>query len=169
MEDLLGELQKVAGAGYYSVALFTSLALPDICAAMESEDGKATGAKYKAWFDKWVSPKYPSYPHEGFFLTGQTCYAYRCGLLHQGKAMHKDLGYSKVLFLGPARITIHNTVMNDALVIDIPSFVKDISLSIREWMKFVEGTEPFDGHYKNFMKRHRGGLAPYVIGVDVFS
>lgn len=169
MNDLLRELRRVADAGYYSVALFTSLALPDICAAMESEDGKATGAKYKAWFDKWVSPKYPSYPHDGVFLNGQTCYAYRCGLLHQGKAMHKDLGYSRVLFLEPGPLVVHNAIMNDALAIDIPTFVKDIASSIREWMKSVEGTTPFDDHYKLFMKRHRGGLAPYVIGVDVYS
>lgn len=169
MDELLDELSKVAGAGFYSVALFTSLALPDICAALESDDGKASGPKYKAWFDKWVSPKYPTFPRGGFTLTGATCYAYRCGLLHQGKAMHKDLGYSRVLFLPPGRLTVHNGVLNDALIIDIPSFVRDIKNSILEWMKEVKGTENFDKHYVNFMKRHKDGIAPYIQGVDVYS
>ncbi|QXI02968.1 hypothetical protein HV782_013640 [Pseudomonas monsensis] len=169
MDDLLSELLNVVDSGHYSIALFTSLALPDICAAMESEDGKATGAKYKTWFDKWVAPKYPSYPNEGISLSGQTCYAYRCGLLHQGKAMHKDLGYSRILFLGPGPLLFHNTVMNDALTIDIPTFVRDIASSVREWMRSVEGLAPFKEHYKLFMKRHRGGLAPYITGLDVYS
>lgn len=169
MEDLLVELKAVAGAGFYSVALFTSLAIPDICASLESEDGKATGARYKAWFDKWVASKYPPMRDGDVAISGSVCYAYRCGLLHQGKAMHKDLGYSRVLFLTPGPLTLHNSILLDALAVDIPSFVNDISTGVREWLKSVRGTEPFDAHYKNFMKRHRGGLAPYVVGVDLIS
>lgn len=169
MEELLDELNKVAGAGFYSIALFTSLALPDICAAIESDDGRASGAKYKAWFDQWVAPKYPSYPPGSTTLTGETCYAYRCGLLHQGRTMHEKLGYARVLFLPPAGFTVHNSIFNDALVIDIPSFVKDISESIREWLGTVAGTQNFDRHYSNFMKRHKNGLAPYIQGMDVYS
>ncbi|MCS4063661.1 hypothetical protein [Pseudomonas putida] len=169
MEELLDELNKVAGAGFYSVALFTSLALPDICAALESEDGRASAAKYKAWFDKWVSPKYPAYRQGGSNLTGEICYAYRCGLLHQGKAMHEKLGYSRVLFLPPSRFTVHNSRMNDALVIDIPHLIKDVTASITEWLNSVRGTENFERHYVNFMKRHKGGLAPYFQGIDVYS
>lgn len=169
MEELLDELNKVAAAGFYSVALFTSLALPDICAALESEDGKATGPKYKAWFDRWMAPKYPTFPPGGATLNGETCWAYRCGLLHQGRAMHEKLGYARVLFLPPAGLTVHNSVFNGALVIDIPSFVNDISESIREWLGTVAGTENFERHYPNIMKRHKNGLAPYVQGIDVYS
>lgn len=169
MEDLLAELKAVAGAGFYSVALFTALSIPDICAALESEDGLARGPRYKAWFDKWVASKYPPTRDGEVAITGSVCYAYRCGLLHQGKAMHKDLGYSRVLFLTPGPLTVHNSMLMDALAVDIPSFIEDISAGVREWLKSVSGTEPFDTHYKNFMKRHRGGLAPYVGGVDLIS
>jgi hypothetical protein len=55
------------------------------------------------------------------------------------------------------------------LVIDIPSLVKDIADSIRSWMRSVKGSENFEKHYANFMKRHKGGLAPYFQGVDVYS
>jgi hypothetical protein len=169
MDELLNELKAVAGAGFYSIALFTSLALPDICAALESDDGRASGARYKAWFDKWVAVNYPPIRDGRVAISGAVCYAYRCGLLHQGRSMHKDLGYTRVIFLTPGPLTLHNSVLMDALAVDIPSFVEDISVGVRAWIKSAQGTEPFDSHYANFMKRHRGGLAPYVVGVDLIS
>lgn len=169
MEELIVELNRVAGAGFYSVALFTSLALPDICAAIESDDGVARGHLYKAWFDKWVAHKYMKMPEGRVNLTGDTCWAYRCGLLHQGTAMHEKLGYSRILFLPPSQLTVHNCRANGAFVIDIPTFVSDISSSVLAWRDSVKGTDNFEKHYPNLMRRHAGGLRPYFEGIDVYS
>lgn len=169
MDDLLEELTRVADAGFYSVALFTALALPDICAAMESENGWAKKDKYVAWFDKWIEPKYNSGYIGGPRLSGETCYAYRCGLLHQGRSMHENLGYSRIIFLPPMQYKAHNCLLNDALMIDIPTLVKDISDSIREWMKTVKGAQNFERNYAHFMRRHKYGIPPYIVGVEVYS
>jgi hypothetical protein len=84
MRDLFQQIDCAVGANLYYVALLAALSLPDICGAMESDDGEATGQRYIAWFNRWVAPKYtvrgaPS-------LTGEVCYYYRCSALHQGRA-----------------------------------------------------------------------------------
>ena len=51
MQDIIQQVRAVNGADLYYVALFSALALPDICAALEAADGQASKAKYVAWFD----------------------------------------------------------------------------------------------------------------------
>ena len=58
MKDLISQIQAAVNGHSYYLALYASLTLPDICGAMESDDGQATGAKYIAWFDKYVAQKY---------------------------------------------------------------------------------------------------------------
>jgi len=41
MEDLIRQL-RAASASLYYLALFAALAIPDICSALETENGKAT-------------------------------------------------------------------------------------------------------------------------------
>jgi hypothetical protein len=41
-------------------ALLLALTLPDICAALESQDGRSTPGRYKAWFNTWLRKKYES-------------------------------------------------------------------------------------------------------------
>lgn len=72
MRDVLNQMKAANGAGLYYVALFSALAIPDICGALESQDGTANGQRYRAWFDRWVSPKYSFFG--GTSLTGDVCY-----------------------------------------------------------------------------------------------
>ncbi len=58
MEILINELKSCLANGMYLTAINTSLIIPDICSALESENGETTGAKYKNWFNTYVSNKY---------------------------------------------------------------------------------------------------------------
>ncbi|MEO8049751.1 MAG: hypothetical protein ABI833_04980 [Acidobacteriota bacterium] len=49
MKEITDEVEKALSAGFYHLAIITALGLPDICAALESDDGETSGAKYKAW------------------------------------------------------------------------------------------------------------------------
>jgi len=44
MEDLIRQIRAASAAGLYYLALFAALAIPDICSALETENGKATPA-----------------------------------------------------------------------------------------------------------------------------
>jgi hypothetical protein len=164
MEELLEQIERATLNGSYLVGLYVALALPDICGALESNNGKATGNRYQAWFNKWVSTKYDGK------LTGEQCYAYRCGLLHQGRSKHKNLGYSRIFFLEPnPNMMFHKNIMNDAYNLDLLIFCNDITASVREWLPTMQDNVNFINNYEHFMKRHENGLAPFVVGVPVIA
>ncbi len=52
MRDILSQIQGAVNGHAYYLALYASLTVPDICGAMESDDGQATKSKYIAWFEK---------------------------------------------------------------------------------------------------------------------
>src|SRR5262245_45193585 len=59
----------------YWALLHLVVILPDICAALETNNGETDGDKYQKWCEKNLSnPK----------LAKQDWWAIRCGLLHQG-------------------------------------------------------------------------------------
>ncbi len=171
MHDFLLQIQKAIDSHSYYLALYVSLTLPDICAAMQSENGQTKGRKYINWFNCYVAGKYmvagkPS-------LDGAICYSYRCALLHQGRAQHQDLGYSRILFVEPGCTTnvFHNNILNDALNIDVQIFCNDIIEGANNWI--LEMEESQNPHYlknkEEFMQRHEDGLPPYILGVPVIS
>ena len=166
MEEFLDEIEACYKTGHFYLALFCCLALPDICGAISSDDGIANGQKYKAWFDAYVAPKY------GGTFDGSNCYAFRCAALHQGRSAHKNLGCTRILFLAPTdakKLYMHNNVLNDALNLDVGEFCHDMISAVRTWMRCEASNSNFQRNMATFLKRHRGGLAPYIVGVDVFS
>jgi len=169
MKDVLDQIRAASNAGLYYVALFSALAIPDICGALESQDGTANGQRYRAWFDRWVAPKY------GFFggtsLTGEVCYYYRCAALHQGRAAHPKMKYSRILFIEPGSsgVMMHNNVMNDALNIDVGRFCEDIISSCESWLASVAADPTVQRNLASSMRRHPQGLSPYIGGIPVIA
>lgn len=164
MEELLKQIENSVDSGSYLLGLYVALALPDICGALESSNGRATGNRYKAWFNRWVAPKYNG------TLNGDQCYAYRCGVLHQGRSKHDNLGYSKIIFLEPnPNMTMHRNIFNDAYNLDLKIFCNDLVGSTREWLESVQENPNFISNYEHFMKRHENGISPYIIGVPVIG
>lgn len=165
MDDLLEQIEASYDAGHLYLALFCTLALPDICGAISSPDGVTTGVRYREWFDKHVAPKY-----QGIF-DGSNCYAFRCAVLHQGKAEHRNLGYERVVFLAPAdraQYFMHKNILNDALNLDLIEFCNDIVDGVRQWMRTASADPSYQKNMATFLKRHKGGLPKYVIGTDVY-
>ena len=54
MRDFLVQIRKGLDVNLYLLAIFSALAIPDICGAMGSENGEASAEKYKTWFDKII-------------------------------------------------------------------------------------------------------------------
>ncbi len=132
MRDFLSQIKKGLDQNLYLLSLFSALAIPDICGAMVSENGEASGDKYKTWFDKYIAPKYNN------FLNGEDCYYFRCSLLHQGSSQHNKSNYERVLFVEPSTTTniFHNNIMNNALNIDVKIFVMTLLAGLKNgWKK----------------------------------
>ncbi len=165
MKDFLNQVKKALDMNLYYLALFTSLTIPDICGAMDSDDGKAKPARHVDWFNKYVAQKYRG------FLTGEDCYYYRCSVLHQGSSQNPKSTYSRILFVEPSATTniLHCNILNDALNIDVRIFCNDIISGALLWLKENENTELYKKNYNKFMRRYSNGLSPYIGGVPVIG
>lgn len=167
MKDLLDQIDAAVRGRLYYVALFAALALPDICGALESEDGLANKARYVDWFNRYVAPRYTG--SRGTTLTGEDAYYFRCSMLHQGRTQHASSGYSRILFVEPSSNVFHNNVLNDALNIDIRIFVADIINGVNAWLPTVQSSAFFQKNYDTFVRRYPDGIPPYIVGIPVIS
>ncbi|KGK91177.1 hypothetical protein DP73_04890 [Desulfosporosinus sp. HMP52] len=166
MRDLINQTRLGIRSNLYYLSLYGALALPDICGALSSANGQASGEKYKKWFDKYVGEKY-----EGF-LDGEDCYFFRCSLLHQGSSQHPKNTYGRYIFIEPSASggnIFHCNVLNDALNIDVRVFCEDILAGAETWLAEAEKDEQFVINFSKFMRRYENGLAPYIVGLPVIS
>lgn len=164
MDDLLDQIETGIQNNLYYLSLFVSLAIPDICGALESVNGVASGSKYASWFDKNVVIP------NGYYLNGMDCYYFRCSMLHQGKTTHKNSNFTRILFVEPSSSNIfHNNIINKALNIDIKIFCNDMINATKCWISVISTDKNFIKNYKDFVRRHPKGLPPYISGVPVIS
>ena len=116
----------------YWCLLHVIVCLPDICTALESNDGKATGDKYRKWCNRY-------FRHQ--FLNGAERYEMRCKLLHQGRARTKaTIRYSRFEFGQPASSghCDHMRVDGKTLHVDVTNLYGETRIAIREWVKDME-------------------------------
>jgi hypothetical protein len=165
MQDVIQQVRTSNEAGLYYVALFSALALPDICAALESDNGQASKDKYVSWFNTHVASRYNG------FLDGETCYYFRCSMLHQGSTQHPRGQYSRIIFVEPGQsgIVLHNNIMNDALNIDVHIFCEDLCAAAESWWRTESSDLNVQTNLQRFVTRHPDGLTPYISGVPVIG
>lgn len=162
MNDLLNEIERGLDAGVYQLSLGMSLCIPDICAALQSGDGKTSGSKYKDWYTKYVG--------NTFNMTSDECYYFRCSFLHQGSTEHEKSQYKKIIFIEPnPNMMFHNNVLNDVLNIDINIFCNELIRAARLWYEDVKDTDIYKNNYEKSFKRYPNGLAPYIVGIPVYG
>ncbi|MCK0168421.1 hypothetical protein MWU52_12725 [Jannaschia sp. S6380] len=184
LDTLIDQLEKSIDSQYYFLALTTALSVPDISAAIGSDDGRATKKKYIAWYDDWVLPRFSINKRKRLQtvgiespvdiknpFTGAECYYYRCAMLHQARSTNAYSAFSRVLFVEPKSTSVwmHYNTINDALLIDLPSFCHEVTQGYRDWIAAVQENDNFRKNMASTMQRHREGLAPYIIGVPVIS
>lgn len=162
MKEILAQIEAANKTGLYYVALFSVLTIPDICAALESSDGKANRSRYIDWYERNVDSR---------LVSGEDIYSFRCSLLHQGRTTHPKSNFSRIIFIEPGATTniFHNCVNGDALLIDVNLFVSDLLVSATKWLESVQETEIFKKNLASFVRRYPNGLKPYVVGLPVIG
>lgn len=162
MEDFIKEIRAAIKGQAWLLALAGVLALPDMCAALESNDGCTTGSKYKSWVNRWlISNKYSS-------LEPGDLYQMRCSFLHQGHA--RSRAYDRIIFTGVDRnIVMHNNTINEALNLDLPTFCEDIIDAVLAWQETMTDNDNYETNIENLIHWHPTGLSPYIVGVPVLS
>lgn len=164
MDAIFEEIRRALDARLYYLALVGTLALPDICAALESTDGQTTGPKYKAWCDQWLSARYPD-------ITADDLWFMRCGVVHQGRAGHPKSQFARVVFTVPSadHSVWHNNVVNDALNLDIEIFCYDVIEAACQWYDTKQNDPHVLANLPRLMRYYPNGLAPYLQGMPVVA
>jgi hypothetical protein len=126
------ELTRCEKSSAYWALLHLTVCLPDICAALQSVDGRTSGRRYVAWSDRFAIQPY---------LTGAERYQMRCNVLHQGRARLDPAGrYSSFCFgrPSPSGGIDHYRLDGTVLHIDVGSFARETTSAVEEWIAWVE-------------------------------
>lgn len=158
MEEFISQIRAASAGGLYYLALFGALAIPDIFGALGSENGRATGSKYKAWVEQNVPDQ-----------AGQAAelYGLRCSLMHQGRTMPHGTHFP-IAFMAPGVGQIHNlsTVVGDSQVgwISIEMLVEEITAGAEEWLQQFGETQTVVRNMEKFARLRHEGLPGHVQG-----
>ncbi len=169
MRDLLDQIDRGLQANLYYLSLISALSVPDMCAALGSQDGRTDGKRYADWFNQNVADKY-----NGNF-DGETCYQFRCSLLHQGTTQHRASAYSRIIFVEPpTHYFFHNQIFDHgpdriAFNLDVQEFCRDMIASARDWLNANETTQTYKDNYPKFIRRYPDGISPFIIGTPVIG
>jgi hypothetical protein len=160
MDELIRQIRAASEAGLYYLALFGALALPDICGALESDDGRASGSKYKAWLRDNVTSQ---------AADAELIYGLRCSLLHQGSALpHKGLFPLAFNSSAPEVPQLHNlsTVVNGQRIgwLSIPLFVAEVTTAAESWCARFGTTAMVTRNMEKFARLRPEGVPGHFRG-----
>jgi hypothetical protein len=166
MESILYDIRQALSNNLYYAAIMLSLGMPDLCAALESDDGKTTHQDYKRWFREWFQPKYP-------LLTEDDIYSLRCGVFHRGRLNdpRPDLSYDRIVFTLPApnQVVMRQCVLNRAFLTDASRFCWDMTDSVNGWYQANENHPNVSKNIMQCVQYRVTGLRPYIAGVPVVA
>lgn len=128
LPTVAAQMMQALEAGLYMPALVVALTLPDIMGALGSENGRATGPKYKAWLTEFAG-----YPPDD----AQALWDIRCSLLHQGRA---NAGEIKTGFTVPGTGQLHKLSVeaHDGVTVawySMETFIEDLARAVTEWLR----------------------------------
>jgi len=147
MEEILNQIKGAISCKLYYSALFMTLAIPDICSALQSQNNNSDSNKYKNWFNKYITKLQPNKYGKDGQLTAENLWNIRCSLFHTGTTNDKN-EYERMMFIEPGNPTynIHCCIVGadtkeKSLLIDIVQFCDDMTKGAEQWMNEKKMTD----------------------------
>jgi len=155
MNGYLNEIKKALDCELYILALNSALALPDLCAKLESPnfmDTSKVGQRYRRWYD--------TYAKKYCYISADLCYSYRNSMIHSHSSYKKDK-VTKIAFPVPgttncvmmnskADITVstpEGKYSDKATIINIIEFVKGMIKAVEEWLEVIKENKNYINNY----------------------
>jgi hypothetical protein len=164
MERILAEIEGAMSARLYYLALTLTLALPDICGALEAKDGWAKADRYRAWYSANLADDFRN-------LTANDCYRLRCGGIHQGRFGRRGMQYARVLFVLPHATgnVFLDCVAGDAYFVSAEEFCRTVIARVRDWLARKRDDEIVQANLFRLVTLHPDGLRPYAKGIPLIG
>jgi hypothetical protein len=125
--QLLTQINKAAEGGLDLLAVSMAVALPDICAALISDDGRTNRALYKAWCAANLKADFAH-------LTPDDLYSMRCGVLHNGRLGDGKSTIKRVVLLPPGGSTFTDCTADDGTyVYSTIEFCRNFNRAVVAW------------------------------------
>jgi len=156
---IITEIADCNHHGHYFPALMSTLSLPDICAALNAEDGQTSRARYIAWMNQWTTW------HETYV---DLIYGFRCSMLHQGSGHAHRSGGTRVAFVHPAEPGgLHGIIRQvddddpGVLVFKLDRFIEQMLMHVQGWWHHNHEDEIVHRNLEKFILV-RDGLMPWL-------
>jgi len=142
------EIERCQKGDSYWALLHVVVSLPDICAALESENGWATEEKYVDWCRRYC----PS-----GMLAAEDYRDIRNLVLHQGRTRTRGGRYYKFTKLTARGGRVHRLVYGgDVVVLDVGELAKEMTTGIRAW--FTDLQNPAAQNRRDNVKKNLPSL-----------
>lgn len=163
MDWILEEMESGLSSGHYFLALMMALTIPDICAALESKNGKSSSPAYKAWYQNHLS--------EAYKIAANDCWNLRCSLLHQGRSDNPNSEVERVIFTLPHRdqIVLHNNRIDKVVQIDLVGFCLAMSAAARRWFDATKENETVRRNLERLVRHYPDGFPGRFAGVEAIG
>jgi hypothetical protein len=118
-------------------ALYMSMAVPDMCASLESDDGQTKRKRYMEWYERYLAKSYQK-------LSSADCYALRCAILHEGSGDISQQRSRDVLerFHFTVYAEVHLLKIDSILQLDAQIFCDDICRAAERWIDDFRTNHP---------------------------
>lgn len=138
------DMARCRTAKAYWSLLHVTVCLPDICAALQSNDGGAKRAHYRQWCGRWMpNPKLPP----------EDRYCMRCKVLHEGSSrgcgQHPGFIFGQPASTGQVdHLNVHAT---GKITIDVGELAEDTKIGVTKWVDWLR-TNPTSNDAQNVAK-----------------
>lgn len=104
-----------------------AVALPDICGALQSENGKALQERYESWCHDNLKAGFENW-------TPKDLYSLRCGMLHQGRVSGLKHGVKRVVLMPKGRNRVIDCMSDDGTsVYSVVEFCLNMNRAVVAW------------------------------------
>lgn len=162
---LLEQVRAASDQGLYLVALMSTLAIPDICGALGSDNGRATGPKYRSWLVEHAKEDRD---------IADLIYDVRCSLLHQGSLRRrKGKEPARIAFVVPDdEFSVHRATYSESdgesvFWLSIPAFADELSAAGAAWAARYGGSATVLRNMENYVRAHPEGHPGFFSGYPV--
>ena len=137
--------------------------MPDICSKLEQPESGNSGPRYRAWFEKYLSPvnTVDIMGRTVVFMSAGDCWALRCSLLHEGS---DDVGEQRAReTISRFRFTTlgsHRTKIGDVLVLNTARFCEEICQAVEAWSGDMQASQAVQERIRLAVKIEHEGFSP---------
>jgi hypothetical protein len=162
MERYFSEIRAAVDGRLWTLAVMGVLAIPDICGALGSPDGRATGARFRNWVTSNLGERYPE-------LDADEIYQMRCSMLHQGITATRS--YTRTIFVVPdgRGNVMHNNIVDDAYQLDLVTFASDVINAAETWLATHSNDDAVRANLERTVRYYPTGLPPYIGGMGLVT